>query len=121
VRRRGRRLRARIGKRIAHAPEHRVEPLPQLVLVRRLDPTGRESARRRAASTDPRWQNLREAEAARIAEHELLLLLTEVAAYAFVGRRAQNGGVFGYHTADPVLVESLVARLQDQYYLQGRF
>ena len=53
--------------------------------------------------------------------HELLLLLTEVSSYAFVGRRAANGRVFGYHTADPVLVESLVAKLQDQYYLQGRF
>ena len=34
---------------------------------------------------------------------------------------AINKLVYGYHTADPVLVESLVARLQDQYYLQGRF
>lgn len=56
-----------------------------------------------------------------VSRHELLLLLTEVASYAFVGRRADGGRVYGYHTADPVLVESLVAKLQDQYYLQGRF
>ena len=57
-----------------------------------------------------------------VANHELLLLLTEVASYAFVGRRVDaTGRVFGYHTADPILVESLVAKLQDQYYLQGRF
>ena len=56
-----------------------------------------------------------------IGEHELLFFLTDIAAYAFVGRRQKNGSVYGYHTADPVLVESLVAKLQDQYYLQGRF
>lgn len=56
-----------------------------------------------------------------VASHELLLLLTEVSSYAFVGRRSNSGRVYGYHTADPVLVESLVAKLQDQYYLQGRF
>lgn len=55
------------------------------------------------------------------ADHELLFFLTDIAAYAFVGRRGKDGRVFGYHTADPVLVESLVAKLQDQYYLQGRF
>lgn len=60
-------------------------------------------------------------EDAAIVDHELLFLLTEVAAYAFVGRRGKGGAIFGYHTADPVLVESLVARLQEQYYLQGRF
>ncbi len=56
-----------------------------------------------------------------VALHHFLLLLTEVGSYAFVGRRSKNGSVYGYHTADSVLVESLVARLQDQYYLQGRF
>ena len=56
-----------------------------------------------------------------LAEHELLLFLTDIAAYAFVGRHRKNGEIYGYHTADPVLVESLVAKLQDQYYLQGRF
>ena len=58
---------------------------------------------------------------AEVAAHQLLLLLTEVSSYAFVGRRSESGRVYGYHTADPVLVESLVAKLQDQYYLQGRF
>lgn len=58
---------------------------------------------------------------ARMADHEMLFFLTEIAAYAFVGRRGKDGAVYGYHTADPVLVESLVAKLQDEYYLQGRF
>ena len=56
-----------------------------------------------------------------LGDHELLFFLTDIAAYAFVGRRAKTGDIYGYHTADPVLVESLVAKLQDQYYLQGRF
>lgn len=53
--------------------------------------------------------------------HELTLLMTESANYAFVGRHTAEGAIYGYHTSDPILVETLVAKLQNQYYLQGRF
>ena len=56
-----------------------------------------------------------------LAAHELILLMTETTAYGFVGRRSSSGGIFGFHSSDPIIVETFVAKLQNQFYLQGRF
>jgi hypothetical protein len=48
---------------------------------------------------------------------EFLLWLTEHAAYALLLRRGK-GAAWGFHTADPTLVDGLIAKLQGEYDLQ---
>jgi diguanylate cyclase (GGDEF)-like protein len=50
------------------------------------------------------------------AEHDFALYLAERAAYAFVHRRTEGGPTF--HTSDRLLVDHLVAKLQQAYDLQ---
>ncbi len=52
------------------------------------------------------------------AQHELVLLLAEHAAYGLLARRRADGRVYGFHTADWTLIEGLIGKLQDAYHLQ---
>lgn len=51
-------------------------------------------------------------------KHDFLLWLGDAAAYGLVQRRGR-GGTWGFHTADPALIEGLVSKLQAQYDLQA--
>jgi two-component system, cell cycle response regulator len=51
----------------------------------------------------------------------IFLALNEQTAYAFIGRSAPSGNWRGFHTSDRVLVENLIAKLQDHYHLQRQY
>lgn len=50
--------------------------------------------------------------------HEVVLFLAEHASYGLLARRADDGALRGFHTADWTLIEGLIAKLQDAYNLQ---
>jgi diguanylate cyclase (GGDEF)-like protein len=53
----------------------------------------------------------------RLQRHEFLLWLGDGSAYALLQRRGR-GATWGFHTADPMIVEGLVSKLQAEYDLQ---
>ncbi len=57
----------------------------------------------------------------RLGRYRLLLVLGERTAYAYCALRGDEGSFFTFHSSDQVLVEHLIARLQDEYNLQRQF
>ncbi len=55
---------------------------------------------------------------AELDRHDFLLWLGDAAAYALLQRRGRTA-TWGFHTADPALIEGLVSKLQAQYDLQA--
>ena len=54
----------------------------------------------------------------RVENHRLFLVLGERLAYAFCGRRGSDDRLYGFHSCDQFLVESLIAKLQEHYNFQ---
>jgi two-component system cell cycle response regulator len=54
----------------------------------------------------------------RVDNHRLFLVLGERLAYAFCGRRGSDDRLFGFHSCDQYLVESLISKLQDHFNFQ---
>lgn len=52
------------------------------------------------------------------AGREVVLMLCEHSAYAFLARRRPDERLYGFHTADWTLVEGLIDKLQDAFHLQ---
>jgi hypothetical protein len=56
-----------------------------------------------------------------LADHRLLLVLGERVAYAFLGRRGDEGSLYGFHSHDQYLVENLIAKLQEHFNFQRQY
>jgi diguanylate cyclase (GGDEF)-like protein len=56
-----------------------------------------------------------------IERHRLLLVLGERLTYAFMGERGADGRLFGFHSSDQFLVESLIAKVQEHYHFQRQY
>lgn len=53
-----------------------------------------------------------------IIKHRFILYLNEQYAYTLMAQRGENTPFFGFHSADQVLTENLISKLQDNYFMQ---
>lgn len=49
---------------------------------------------------------------------QFLIFLSVDYAYALLSRKGENGMYYGIHTSDPIFVENMIAKLQENYHLQ---
>lgn len=53
-----------------------------------------------------------------IEKAHFLIFLSEVYAYALFSRKGENGMYYGIHTSEPIFVENIISKLQENYHLQ---